>query len=472
MKQPNLVYVFADQLRADVLGYAGDKRAHTPNIDRFASQSMDFKNAVSVYPVCAPYRASLFTGKYPSSTGMVINEIRCMPDPDAIGHVLTNGGYQTGYIGKWHLYNHSTDHSDMSNHYVPPGPYRLGFDGVWASYGFNHSYKKGFYFKDDFVRHDIEGYEPDTQTDLAVEYLESVDREKPFAMFLSYGTPHDPWTWDNAPDDYADMFREVQFDDPPNFTGEASADVFWAARFTKEWVKENWIPNRNSFKQVYYSMVANLDANFGKLMAALDRLGLAEDTIVVFTSDHGEMWGAHERIAKKIFYEEAARVPFLMRWPARIAAASQTDLCLNTPDIMPTLLDLLQLPIPASVEGQSVARRILGEAGPEPEAAFLQGMGHTFQWGDGDEWRALRDKQYTYARFIDGKEYLYDHQRDPFQLTNLAAEPDFAGLMDKYRSMLNDKMAKLNDEIHPCTWYNDRWVVDRIVVRSATRELS
>ncbi|MDF2959751.1 MAG: hypothetical protein K0S39_1486 [Paenibacillus sp.] len=471
MKQPNLVYVFADQLRADVLGYAGDDKAHTPHIDRFASQSMDFKNAVSVYPVCAPYRASLFSGKYPSSTGMVINEIRNMPDPDAIGHVLTDNGYQTGYVGKWHLYNHSTDHSDMTNHYVPPGPYRLGFDGFWATYGFNHLYKKGFYFKDDFVRHDIEGYEPDTQTDLAVEYLESVDREKPFALFLSYGTPHDPWTWDNAPDDFADMFRDVQFDDPPNFSGEASADVFWNARFSKEWVKENWIPKRNSFKQVYYSMVANLDANFGRLMAALDRLGLSEDTIVVFTSDHGEMWGAQGRIAKKIFYDEAARVPFLMRWPSRIAEASQTDVCLNTPDIMPTLLDLLQLPIPSSVEGNSVRPQILGEAGPEPEAAFLQGLGHTYQWADGDEWRALRDKQFTYARMIDGREFLFDHMNDPYQLMNLAAEPAFFELLEKYREMLCRKMDELNDELRPCTWYNGRWVVDRIVVRSATREL-
>jgi arylsulfatase A-like enzyme len=138
---------------------------------------------------------------------------------------------------------------------------------------------------------------------------------------------------------------------------------------------------------------------------------------------------------------------------------------------MPTLLDLLQLPIPASVEGQSVKQRILGEAGPEPEAAFLQGLGHTYQWADGDEWRALRDKQYTYARLIDGKEFLYDHQNDPYQMKNLAADSAFTGLMEKYRSMLSGKMAKLNDEIHPCTWYNGRWVVDRVIVRSATREL-
>lgn len=470
MSQPNLVYVFADQLRHDVLGYAGDAKAHTPNLDHFAAQSTDLTNAVSVYPVCAPYRASLFTGKYPSSTGMVINEIRCMPDPDAIGHVLTDGGYQTGYIGKWHLYNQSTDHSDMTNHFVPPGEYRLGFDGFWATYGFNHQYKKGFYFKDDFVRHDISGYEPDAQTDMAIGYLREVDRSKPFAMFLSYGTPHDPWTWDNAPDEFVEQYKDVQFDDPPNFTGEASADVFWSPRFTKEWARDNWIPHRNRIKQVYYSMVANLDANFGRLMAEMDRLGLSDNTIVVFTSDHGEMWASHGRIAKKIYYEEAARIPFLIRWPSRIAAGTKLDVCLNTPDIMPTLLELLELPIPVSVEGMSVAGRVLGEDGEEPEAAFMQGMGHTYQWEDGDEWRALRDKQYTYARWINGDEYLYDHREDPYQLRDLAADPGYAALMEKYRGMMDRKMAELKDEIKPCTWYNGRWVVDRVVVRSATRE--
>ena len=129
MDRPNLVFVFADQLRYQSCGFAGDARAHTPHLDRLAAQSTSFENTVSVYPMCGPYRSCLFTGKYPSSTGMVINELRCMPDPDAIGHVLHKHGYRTGYIGKWHLYGR--DHSPEEQ-FCPPGPYRQGFDGYWA----------------------------------------------------------------------------------------------------------------------------------------------------------------------------------------------------------------------------------------------------------------------------------------------------------------------------------------------------
>lgn len=468
-KRPNLIYVFADQLRHDVLGYAGDEKAYTPNIDKFAGESMNFCSAVSVYPVCAPHRASLFTGKYPSSTGMVINEIRCMPDKDAIGHVLTDNGYNTGYIGKWHLYNTSGEHSDMTNQYVPPGEYRLGFDGYWAAYGFNHRYYKGFYFEDEYKRIDIDGYEPDAQTDMAIDFIDKADVNKPFSLFLSYGTPHDPWTEENVPKEFFDMFKDVRFNDPPNYSGEASASSYWVDEFDEEWFRNKWAPKRNKIKQVYYAMVANLDRNFGRLLECIDKKGIFENTIVVFTSDHGEMWGAHQRIAKKIFYDEAARIPFLIRWPKCIKEGSENDACLNTPDIMPSLLELMGLEIPGSVEGTSFAKSMKGQKQIEPKAAFMQGMGHTYKWKDGDEWRSLRDKQYTYALTINGNEYLFDNLNDPYQMNNLVKKEEYRQKTQYYREMLKDKMKNLNDEMKPCTWYKDKWTNNRTVIKSAVK---
>ena len=173
-RNPNLIYVFADQLRYQSLGYTGDDRARTPNIDRLASQSLDFSNCVSGSPMCAPYRASLFTGKYSSSTGMVINELRINPDQRCFGHVLHDAGYQTYYIGKWHLWaNQLGNHDDPANSYTPPGPYRLGFDGYWASYGFHHTYWDQYYHENSPERIVIKGYEPDGQTDLAIDKLRS-----------------------------------------------------------------------------------------------------------------------------------------------------------------------------------------------------------------------------------------------------------------------------------------------------------
>ena len=137
--RPNIIYVLADQLRHQSCGYAGDGAARTPNIDRLAASGVDFCQAVSAMPVCSAYRASLFTGKYTSSTGMVINELRMNTNHTCLAHCLTQAGYETGYIGKWHLYaNQLGHHRDPRNSFVLRGPDRLGFDGYWAAYNFHH----------------------------------------------------------------------------------------------------------------------------------------------------------------------------------------------------------------------------------------------------------------------------------------------------------------------------------------------
>jgi len=147
--QPNLLFIFADQLGYQRCGYAGDTKARTPNIDKLAAQAASFQNAVSNMPVCAAFRASLLTGKYPTSTDMVINELRIQTSHDTFGKVLTCSGCQTAYIGKWHLYANQLGHyHESKNSFVPPGPHRLGFDGYWAAYNFHHNYYGAYYHTD------------------------------------------------------------------------------------------------------------------------------------------------------------------------------------------------------------------------------------------------------------------------------------------------------------------------------------
>lgn len=464
--RPNLLFILADQLRLSSCGYAGCEQARTPRIDQLAKESVSFSNAVSGYPVCGPYRNSLFTGKYPSSTGMVINELRCMPDPEAIGHTLRRAGYDSSYIGKWHLWGRN--HSDVEQ-FTPPGPYRLGFDGYWAGFNFNHRYYNGFYYEDAFEKQTVDGYEPDVQTEMTLERLRQHQQgENPFALFLNYGTPHDPWNWDNVPTEWGDLFRDVEFGYPETYR-DGSAE-YWGPRMTPEWWIKNVKPKIPEWRRVYHAMTANLDWNVGRVLDGLDALGLAESTIVVFTSDHGEMFGAHGRLAKKIFYEEAVRVPFLARLPGRIAEGSVSDACLNAPDIMPTLLGLMEIPVPSSVEGFDLSHAALGRSGEEPSAAFMQGMGHTFQWRDGDEWRALRDKRYTYAVMrADRSEYLFDNLNDPLQKQNLAGSTENLQMQEGYRAQLSRRMSELNDTFEATTAYRDMWTEDRRIARSATR---
>lgn len=469
MRSPNLVYVFADQLRYQSCGYAGDERARTPNIDHFSREGISFRECVSGSPMCAPYRASLFTGKYSSSTGMVINELRMNPGHRCLGHVLGEGGYDSAYIGKWHLWaSEPARHNRDENQYVPPGPHRLGFDGFWRANNFWHRYYEGFEFGDEPVRVPIQSYQPDHQTDQALQWLQDGrDTSRPFSLFLSYGTPHDPWTASNVPPEYLDLFRDVSFP-PPATYADGSAES-WGRHLDREWWRRTVRPNLEEWQRIYHAMTANVDWNFGRLVQGIERLGLAEETIVVFTSDHGEMFGAHGRIAKNIFYEEAVRVPFLLRWPGHAPAAAVSDACLNTPDIMPTLVSLLGLPVPAAVEGSDLSHCVLGRPGPEPEAALLQGMGHVVMWEDGFEWRALRDAGHTYAvTRADGREYLFDLVADPLQANDLAGDPAHAATLRRYRAALRERLAALGDTFEACTWYRDHWTRDREIVRTAT----
>ena len=465
VKRPNLIYIFADQLRYQSCGYAGDPLAQTPNINALASESVSFSNAVSGHPVCAPYRASLFTGKYTTSTGMVINEIRLNPAQSCIGHILTENNYQTIYIGKWHLWAAELgNHHDPKNSFTPPGQYRLGFDGFWAAYNFHHNYVNSYYHTDTPKKITLPGFEPDGQTDIAINQIRQAKRQnQPFALFLSYGTPHDPWVKENVPAHFLELFDADDFTLPPNYKDQNDPYADSWAVISPDERKEisNW-------KRCYYAMTANLDWNIGRLLKALDEMNLRDNTIVIFTSDHGEMFGAQGRRAKNIFYDEAVRVPFLVRWPGKIPPGTTSDACLNTPDIMPTLLSMLDLPIPETVEGENLSHCALGEDGAEPEVALMECTGATAAWKDGHEWRALRDKRFTYAVYrADGQEYLFDNSNDPYQIRNLINDIAYTAVIGHFRALLKEKMTNLNDGFEACTWYRDHWTENRIILRSA-----
>lgn len=471
-KPPNLIYVFADQLRAQSVGYAGDAQALTPNIDAFAAQSVSFQNAVATYPVCAAYRASLLTGKYPTSHGMVINELRLHPNQRCLGHVLTDAGYQTSCIGKWHLYAHEFGHHDEPrNGFVPRGPHRLGFDGEWKAFGFNHEYYRGHYYTEtpQKISYGDGVYETDAQTDQAIDFLQRASLgNAPFALVLSWGPPHDPWVPENVPVRFLDLFRDTPFPNPPNYRPDNDtpyADA-WARLSAEDRVHlEDW-------RRVYYAQTASVDENFGRLLRALEESGAADETLVVFTSDHGEMLGAQGRRAKNIFYEESCRIPLLLRWPGHLPAGHVSDACLGTVDILPTLCGLLGLPCPASAEGMDLSHCAQGKVGPEPPAALMQGTGACAVWEDGHEWRALRDKRFTYAVYrVDGRELLFDHAADPYQQRDLAHEPEHQATLERFRAMLKEKMDSLNDTFAPSTWYRDHWIDEqRNIVRSATAD--
>ncbi|MCD6361924.1 MAG: sulfatase, partial [Armatimonadetes bacterium] len=386
-ERPNLLFVFADQMRAQDCGFMGSGEVRTPHLDRIAREGVTFTNAVSTCPVCTPYRASLLTGRYPLSLGMVQNDVRLSTEVTSIAHVLRDEGYRTGYVGKWHL------DGQYRGGFTPPGPRRQGFD-YWRVANCNHDYLRGYYYADDPEPVFMEGYDADWQTDQAMQFIRETAGDA-FCLFLSWGPPHNPcWVMPEEYKLYAPGDVTLRPNVPVELADEARGEIAG-----------------------YWSHITALDRNMGRLMDCLEETGVADDTIVVFTSDHGDMLGSQGMARKQKPFEESLMVPFVLRWPGRAPAGLRCDTLINAPDVMPTLLSLMGAPVPDTVEGADLSHAALGEPGDEPTSAFI-GNPCPFH-GDAEglpEWRGVRTKTHTYVRGLDGPMMLYDNAADPYQL--------------------------------------------------------
>lgn len=309
MKKKNLLYIFADQWRAQAIGAAGEDHVSTPHMDRFAGESMAFNHAVSTYPLCSPHRASLLTGKYPYCCGMWTNcktgldeAVMLRPQEVTISDVLHENGYETAYVGKYHL-----DASEMNFHekpesgavnwdaFTPPGERRHHFD-FWYSYGAMDQHMSPHYWRDDPQKMEGRTWSPEHETDVVLDYLDNRNKEKPFCLFLSWNPPHPPY--DLLPEKYADHYRGKELVFRGNVPEELRSDEAFRKKFAE-----------------YYGAIEGLDDNFGRIMEYLDREGLEEDTIVVLSADHGDCMGSHGLMGKNIWYDESIRIPLYIRGP-------------------------------------------------------------------------------------------------------------------------------------------------------------
>jgi arylsulfatase A-like enzyme len=421
--RPNLLFILTDQWRAQATGYAGNPDVHTPHLDRLAGESVNYANAVSTCAVCCPYRASLITGRYPLTHGVFLNDLQLNTEAVSLAQAYRQAGYQTGYIGKWHL-----DGNGRSA-YIPPER-RQGFD-YWKALECTHNYNHSAYYAgNDQTQRVWPGYDAFAQTDDAIGYLSRRARDHdPFALFVFYGSPHAPYR-----------------------TGPKELIERYDARTLT--LRQN-IPeqDRAQAQQTtagYYAHIEALDSCVGKLMATLKARGLDRNTIVVFTSDHGDMLHSRGMLKKQRPWDEAIRVPFLLRCPVAWPVQARTiDAPLGTPDIMPTILGLSRLAVPATCEGEDLSREVLGQVSPpEDRAALILCPSPFGQWArrfGGREYRGLRTRRYTYARDLNGPWLLYDNQLDPFQQNNLVDDPAFNALQENLNRQLQAWLKKTGD---------------------------
>ena len=433
-QKPNVIYVLTDQWRSTAFGYEGNEDVKTPAIDQFSSESIIFKNAITVAPVCTPYRAALMTGRFPTTTGMFLNDLYLPKEELCMAEMYKSAGYNTAYFGKWHL----DGHGRLNN--VEPER-RQGFD-YWKALECSHDYNNMPYYEND--QRDIkywQTYSPFAIAKEASKYLEAhASGEKPFLLFISIATPHFPHN--SAPEEYQQMYSDKKLTLRQNVPAS---------------VRENALKEL----QGYYAHCSATDKAIGDILTKLKELDLYSKSIVVFTSDHGEMMGSHaiRPKQKQVAWDESIKVPFLIRYPAIGQNEGQAILTpINTTDILPTLLSLSNIEIPDLIEGENLSAIIQKpEIQGDRAALFMNVCPFTVMYPE-KEYRGIRTSRYTYVKSPEGAYMLFDNRADPFQQNNLVGKEEAVALQQELDEQLEEKLISIGDDnFKHRQYYLDKW---------------
>ncbi|HUT13735.1 MAG TPA: sulfatase [Thermoguttaceae bacterium] len=387
-RSPNVLFVFSDMQRAYSMGCYGDANARTPRLDTLARQGARFDAAISNTPVCCSYRACLMSGQYAHHQGVMSNGVGFRPTVKCVAETFRDAGYETGYSGKWHINTPREMGAEL----------RYGFPDADTPFGF---------YRTD--RHSA------NVTDVAIKFIaEKSEGEKPWLLCVSWILPHGPY---KAPDGYREHFSNITI--PPNVPPGAATE------------------NARQCLPDYYGMIESLDDEFGRLVAALEQAGVADDTIVVFSSDHGDMIGSQGLKAKRWPYEESARIPLLIRYPRSIKPGTVVADPIGSPDVYPTLAGLAGVKVPDGLDGADFSPLLRGESSEPPRDYVYLEMQYAYVPWPG--WRALRTRDLMYARTVDKPWLLFDLAKDPWQMKNLVDDPASQSLVKQ----MDDRLAAI-----------------------------
>jgi arylsulfatase A-like enzyme len=460
-KQPNIVLIITDQWRKQAIGFAGEDQVITPRLDELAAESVYFRNSYCARPICGPDRACILTGQYPVNNGVYGNSVRMSTASETLGTVASANGYKTAYIGKWHL-------DGPDENFVPPER-RSGFD-YWIMSKGHQPFNQEYYIQERVNGTRMPGtWEPEWITDKAIEYIGD-QKADPFLMVVSYGPPHtgggigfeDRWQPGKrnadgeihygygyaAPAEY-----EALYPDPENYPRRPNVEP------VSPYGDPSWqtIPG-------YFGAVSSIDYQVGRLIDSLKLHGLFDNTIVFFTSDHGEMLGSQGRMTKGIWYEESVGIPAIMSYPGK-NIKGEVSAMFSSIDIFPTLCGLAGLPVPEAVDGKDFSPFLTGkdqELSPYLFTCFDHGSPAT---GD-RSWRAVNTEQYVfvlaktsrYGAEDDIREdgmVLYDKLADPYQMSPVYRGMGYDAVIDSLYHILEDHLKQNGDRFIEEQWKTD-----------------
>lgn len=459
MKHPNIIMVFPDQLQHDALHFRGKMPSITPNIDNFARESAVMENCMSNHPICSPCRAMMFTSRYGIHTGVVGNcrtgtrehgcylkkNERCLTD------VLRECGYDVGYIGKWHLDPPEETHLAFTEGFREDGkiwdsytlPQRRHGINFWHGYGCCDNHLEPHYWHNEAKPDEVirpGKWSVEHEADVAVDYIMNRggvrDEEKPFMLFVANNPPHPPY--DQVPGKYADLYRDKSPEDllaSPCFNvGDAEkADRIFPGNLSNGKAEQA--------VRYYLGALTGVDENFGRILRAIEDKGIYDDTIVIFTSDHGDLMGSHNMTGKGPWYRDSFNIPFIVRYPGKIAPSNPKTV-MGAVDVMPTILSLagLKSQIPSVAEGHDRSGCMLtGEEDEEADALY-------FCFGRYRA-RGLKTGKYTFVSLQnyadDEMTVLYDDENDYYQLEDISEkEPETAALL---KERLEKRLEEIGD---------------------------
>lgn len=411
----NLLFILADQLQAFALGVMGHGQIRTPNLDALAAGGTLFRNAYVEFPVCTQYRGALMTGRYGAQTGVTSFAVGPEPGTRCLADALNDHGLLTSYVGKWHLY----EFFDMP---VTPEQ-RCGFSR-FLGYQSHNDYLNGvrFWDEDAQCREFVGGHRTRTTADLAIERLREVPADQDVALFVSFLSPHYPLQPDPG---FEALYHDVEIElrenvRPPEQVFTPTYSPASPQPIETDPSYHRYGASIERFWQFYAAMVSQLDHEVGRILAELREQGRHDDTLVILTSDHGEMGGSHGRMNKGVWQEESTRVPMIVRSPGSPAGVTVETPVSAGIDIMPTMLDWLGAPEEDGAAGSSLIPMVENGADGDHPPVFSEMAGQ-------QNWVMVRDGGWKYVATRDDATpiALHDLTTDPCELDNVLAEaPD------------------------------------------------
>ncbi|NRA39638.1 MAG: sulfatase-like hydrolase/transferase [Planctomycetes bacterium] len=445
MSKPNILYIMSDQHRFDSLACNGHPMVKTPNMDRLAASGCNFTNAFTPLPMCVPVRCTLLTGQWPSQHGVIHNfDGECFkpldPQGPSVPREITGVGYHSHHFGRWHV---SPNHSPLDfgfQEYTPDWRY-----GKWRQHqGIAACPRDGGVFGNNDPHITPEQSSVAWHADQIIECIEKSQGEPdPFFIRWHMIEPHLPC---RPPQEYADMYDPKDIEPWPGFADEFINKPYMhkhmnVSRGTDGMCWDDWAP----VVARYFAEISLLDTQIGKLLDALERLGIADNTLIVYTADHGDMCGSHGMIDKHcVMYDDIVRIPLMMSWPNQIQAGSVSDEFVNLVDIPSTMCVAAGIEVPEYCAGLNLIDIANGKSSDREDIFSTY---HGNQFGNYSQ-RMVRDRRWKYVWNAGDIDELYDLENDPGELTNLLHEEQHAEELQRLRTRLVYWLEETNDVLN------------------------